>query len=291
MKKKPAIRVWIQLILFILIALIAVNHTLTESGGGIPFLGSASLHAVCPFGGVVSLYTLITAGTFIKKIHESSMVLMYIVFASALFMGPLFCGWICPMGTFQEWIGWVGKKVFRKRFNWFIPYKVDKYLRGLRYVLLGRIVYMTAKSGTLLFQEIDPYYALFQFWTGEVALTAFITLGLVIILSLFVERPFCKYACPYGAVLGVFNFIRIVPLRRNPETCIDCGACDRACPVNIPVSKLLTVKDHQCISCYECTSIDGVCPVPETMEFRLGKFKAGREQASCSPMHPGEVTK
>ncbi len=51
MKKKPSIRIWIQLILFIFIALIAINHTLAESGGGIPFLGSASLHAVCPFGG------------------------------------------------------------------------------------------------------------------------------------------------------------------------------------------------------------------------------------------------
>ncbi len=284
MKKKPAIRVWIQLILFILIALIAVNHTLTESGGGIPFLGSASLHAVCPFGGVVSLYTLITAGTFIKKIHESSMVLMYIVFASALFMGPLFCGWICPMGTFQEWIGWLGKRIFKKKYNRFIPYKVDKYLRWLRYGILARVIYMTAESGTLLFQDIDPYYALFQFWTGEVAVTSFIALGIVIILSFFTERPFCKYVCPYGAVLGVFNFFRVIPLRRNPETCIDCGACDRVCPVNIPVSKILIVRDHQCISCYECTSVDGVCPVPETMEFRTGRYKAGHQQVGCSPM-------
>ncbi len=200
---------------------------------------------------------------------------MFIVFASTLFLGPLFCSWICPMGTFQEWIGWLGKKVFKKKYNRFIPYSIDKYLRWLRYGVLVWVLYMTAVSGTLIFQDFDPYYALFQFWTGEVAFTGFITLGIVIILSLFVERPFCKYACPYGAVLGVFNIFRIVPLRRNPITCIDCGACDRICPVNIPVSKLLIVRDHQCISCYECTSVDGVCPIPDTMEFRTNKYMAG----------------
>ena len=289
MKKKVKIRTWIQLILFILIALIAVNHTLAESGRGIPFLGSASLHAVCPFGGVVSLYNLVTAGTFVKKTHESSLVLMYIIFASALLMGPLFCGWICPMGTFQEWIGKIGRKIFKKKYNRFIPYSFDKYLRYLRYGVLAWVVYMTAVSGKLIFQDFDPYYTLFQFWTGEVAITGFLTLGVVIILSLFVERPFCKYACPYGAVLGVFNLFRIIPLRRNPNTCIDCKLCDRVCPMNITVSKTGKVINHQCISCYECTSDDGVCPVPETMEFRTGRYKAGRKQASCSPMRPGEA--
>ncbi len=273
MKKKVKIRTWIQLTMFIFVALIAVNHTLVESGNGIPLLGSASLHAVCPFGGVVSLYNLVTAGTFVKKIHESSVVLMIIVFTTTLFLGPLFCGWICPMGTFQEWIGKVGKKVLKKKYNRFIPYSIDKYLRFLRYGILTWVIYMTAVSGQLIFQDFDPYYTLFQFWTGEVAITGFITLGIVIILSLFVERPFCKYACPYGAVLGVFNLFRLIPLRRNTSTCINCKACDRACPMNISVSTSGKVRDHQCISCYECTSDDGACPVPNTMEFRTNKFK------------------
>jgi len=273
MKKKVKIRTWIQLAMFIFVAIIAVNHTFVESGNGISLLGSASLHAVCPFGGVVSLYNLVTAGTFVKKTHESSLVLMYIVFASALFLGPLFCGWICPMGTFQEWIGKIGKKIFKKKYNRFIPYGIDKYLRFLRYGVLAWVIYMTAVSGKLIFQDYDPYYALFQFWTGEVALTGFITLGVVIILSFFVERPFCKYTCPYGAVLGIFNLFRFIPLRRNSYTCIDCKLCDKACPMNIPVSKAGKIRDHQCISCYECTSDDGVCPVPNTMEFRTNTYK------------------
>jgi polyferredoxin len=144
MKRKPRLRTIIQVLFFGLIALIAVNHTLVESGEGIPLIAGASLHAVCPFGGVVSLYQLATTGTFVKKIHESSLVLMLIVFVSTLLMGPLFCGWICPFGSFKEGIRRLGKKIFKKKYNHFIPYKFDRILRYLRYVLLTMILVQTA---------------------------------------------------------------------------------------------------------------------------------------------------
>lgn len=272
MKKKGLrIRTIVQIFFFLFIAFIAVNHSLVESGKGVSFFSSASLHAVCPFGGVVSLYSLITDGSFTQKVHESSLVLMLIVFASAVLLGPLFCGWICPFGTFQEYISRLGRKLFGKKFNRFIPYRFDRYLRFLRYGVLAWVIVMTAYTGKLIFADVDPYFALFQFWTGEVAVSGLIALGLVIVLSLFVERPFCKYACPYGAVLGVFNLFRVFGLKRNKTTCIDCKACDRVCPMNIRVSEKGTVRDHQCISCYLCTSGDGVCPVDNTLEFKSGK--------------------
>ncbi|MBN2656773.1 MAG: 4Fe-4S binding protein [Spirochaetales bacterium] len=278
MKKKVKARRWIQIAFFVLAALIAVNHTLAESGMAIPFVAEASLHAVCPFGGVVTIYNLITTGTFVQKIHESSLVLMLIVFGAAILVGPIFCGWICPFGTFQEWLGALGRKIFKKKYNRFIPYKFDKYLRFLRYLVLIWAVFITAWSGKILFADFDPYYALFQFWTGEVAVTGFIALFLVVLLSLFVERPFCKYACPYGAVLGLFNLIRIFGLRRNADTCISCSACDKACPMNIPVSGQSKVINHQCISCFECTSTDGVCPVAGTLEFNTAALKGGKDE-------------
>ena len=275
MAKKLKVRIWIQIIFFSVTALIATNHGLAEAGKPIPFIGEASLHAICPFGGVVSIYNLIATGDLVKMIHESAVVLMLIVFFSALLLGPLFCGWICPFGSFQEWISGIGRKIFKKRYNTFIPYKFDKYLRFLRYGVLVWVLIMTAWSGKIIFADYDPYYALFQFWTGEVAMTAFIALFAVLVLSLFTERPFCKYVCPYGAVLGVFNLFRIVPLRRNASTCISCSKCDTTCSMNIPVSESGKVIDHQCISCYECTSDDGVCPVPATMEFSTKKLEAG----------------
>ncbi len=272
MKKAKVFRKTIQIVFFVLMALIAVNHTLAENGGSIPVLSDASLHAVCPFGGVVTLYQVFTEGRFVKKIHASSLILMIIVLLSAVILGPVFCGWICPFGTFQEWIAGIGKKIFKKRYNRMIPPAVHRLLGYFRYLVLLWVLFMTAKSGQLLFANIDPYYALFQFWTGEVAVSGFIVLGVVVLASLFIERPFCKYACPYGAFLGLTNFFRLFPLRRNTVTCISCKACDKACPMNIPVSTSKTVRNHHCISCYQCTSADGACPVVNTLEFRNNRF-------------------
>ncbi len=278
-RKAGNIRLIVQIFFFALIAVIAVNHTLEEAGKAIPVLSSASLHAVCPLGGVVSVYQFITSGTYVRKIHSAAFILMWIVFALTVFLGPVFCGWVCPMGSIQEWFGGLGKKILGRRFNRLIPYKVDRILRYLRYLMLGWVVYMTAVTGTLVFSNIDPYFALFNFWTSEVAIGGVIILAVVLVLSLIVERPFCKYACPYGAMLGVFNLFRIFKVRRNVSTCIDCKACDRSCPMNIPVSTGGAVQHHQCITCLKCTS-EQVCPVANTVELTTIKLEAATEEAA-----------
>jgi polyferredoxin len=249
---------------------VVIARSLEESGISIPFLKGASLHAICPVGGVVTIYQYITAGTFVQKVHEASFYLMIIVFITAIIAGPIFCGWVCPFGSFQEWISHIGKKIFRKKYNHMISKRLDSMLRYLRYGVLIWVLVMTAVSATLVFAAYDPYYALFNFWTGEVAITGFIALGLVIVLSLFVERPFCKYACPYGALLGITNLFRIFSIRRNQHTCISCGKCNSACPMNIEVSTKSKVRDHQCISCLACTS-EAACPVLETLELNTSQ--------------------
>lgn len=260
------VRKIVQMFFFALIALISINHSLAESGGGIPFLSSASLHALCPFGGVVTIYQVATAGTFVQKIHESSFILMVIGFLLAILFGPVFCGWVCPLGTIQEWVSRFGRKHFKRRFNHFVPARLDNVLRYTRYLVLAWVLYMTAVSGTLIFSQYDPYFALFNFWSSEVALGGVLILVATLALSLFVERPWCKYACPYGAVLGLSNLFRIVGIRRNASTCKADGACSIMCPMNIEVDSKIVVRDHQCISCLECTS-EAVCPVARTVTF------------------------
>jgi len=263
-------RTVIQIFFFVLIALISINHTLVESGAGIPFLSSASLHSLCPFGGVVSIYQYAATGTFVQKIHDSSFILMIIGFLLALLFGPVFCGWVCPFGTIQEWFGRIGQKIFKKRrYNHFIPAKIDRWLRYLRYLVLVWVIYMTAASGTLIFAKIDPYHALFNLWSSELAIGGVIVLALTLLASLFVERPWCKYACPYGAVLGLFNLFRIFSIRRVPGTCRLDGACDITCPMNIKVSEKTMIRDHQCITCLKCTS-ENICPAAGTVELTAG---------------------
>jgi len=263
-------RTVIQVFFFLLVALIAVNHSLAEEGKGIPFLSDASLHALCPFGGVVTIYQYATTGTFVQKIHESSFILMIIAFLTAILFGPAFCGWLCPLGSVQEWFGKLGRKIFKQKYNNLVPAKLDRVLRYSRYLVLIWVLYMTAISGQLIFADYDPYFALFNFWSSEVAIGGLIVLGLTLLLSLAVERPWCKYACPYGAVLGISNLFRVFKIKRQPSTCINCNLCTKQCPMNIDVASKTTIKDHQCISCLECTS-EAVCPVADTVTLQTGR--------------------
>ena len=263
-KFKP--RKIVQLFFFLLILLISINHSLSESGKGIPLLSEASLHGLCPFGGVVSIYQFFAIGTLVKKIHSSSIILMGLIFLLTLLFGPVFCGWICPLGTIQEWFSKIGRKIFKVKFNKFIPYKYDKYLRYIRYLTLIWVIYITAINGILIFEAVDPYYALFNFYTGEVLITGIIVLILTLVLSLFVERPWCKYLCPYGALLGIINTFKVFKIKRNSTSCISCGKCDGVCPMNIEISNKDVITNHQCISCMECTS-ENICPVEDTVEL------------------------
>jgi len=199
------------------------------------------------------------------------MVLMYIVFALAVLFGPVFCGWICPFGTVQELLGKAGRKIFRKRYNAILPVRLDNTLRYIRYFIFALVIYSTACSGWLIFQDYDPYFALFNMFSGEVVLSAYIVLGIVLLLSLIIERPFCKYACPYGALLGITNLFRVFRIGRSRETCINCNLCNEGYPMNIRVSERDAIRNHQCITCLECTS-EKACPVKDTVIFATGRI-------------------
>lgn len=264
MKRKSNFRTLLQVIFFVLIALISINHTLVERGIHIPLLSSASLHALCPYGGVETFVAMITTGTMVKKVHESAVVLLAIILFMSVLFGPVFCSYVCPLGSVQEWLGKIGRKIFKKRYNNFIPAKIDKVLRYGRYIVLGLTVYLSTMSLKLVFEAYDPYYALFNFWTGEIAITSLIVLGVVIISSLFIERSWCKYACPFGALLGLTNLFSVFKIRRNTTTCTSCNLCTKECPMNIDVANTKVITNHQCISCGVCTS-ENICPEADTL--------------------------
>ncbi len=262
-KSKNRLRRGIQIGIFAFIAVLAIGKGLKDAGA-LPWWPEISLHAICPFGGVVTIYQFFTTGDFLPKLHSAAFILMGLGLVTATLFGPIFCGYACPLGSYQEWIGRLGRKLFPKRYGKLIPPKVDRALSYLRYGVLALVVYQTAMVGKLVFADVDPYYALFNFFTGEVAWTALAVLGAVTVLSLIVERPWCRYLCPYGALLGLFNRIRIFPVRRKEATCTHCKSCDRACPMNINVSKAGAVRDTRCISCNQCLS-GNACPVPDTL--------------------------
>lgn len=250
----------LQIFFFVFIGLIAVNYVITESGKELfGFIPNVSLHAICPFGAVESIISLITSGELVSKLQLSSIVLSVLVLLLTLVFGAVFCSFVCPLGTLQEWIGKIGKKIFKKKYNKFIPQKVHNVLRYFRYIALVATIILTFNASRLIFADIDPYYAMYHFFTDEITIGSLIVLAATMIGSLFVERPWCKYVCPYGAVLGLVGKFSIFKIRRKTSTCTNCTLCDRQCPVNIEISKYEKIGHAACIRCMDCVEEDNPC--------------------------------
>lgn len=253
-------RYTIQIFFFIFMGMLAVNHVLSETGRTIfPFLPNVSLHAVCPFGAIESIISLFTAGTLVAKLQTSTLVISALVLLLTLIFGAVFCSYVCPLGTIQEWIGKLGRKIFKKRYNTFIPQKLHGILKYMRYVVLILTVVLTFNAARLIFADFDPYYAMYHFFTDEITIGSLIVLAVVLVSSLFIERPWCKYACPYGAVLGLVGKISIFKIKRKASACNNCTLCDKKCPMNIEISKKKTIGDTHCIRCLDCTEDDNCC--------------------------------
>ena len=96
--------------------------------------------------------------------------------------------------------------------------------------------------------------------------TGAIVLGVLAVASLLIQNFWCRYLCPYGALLGIASFFSPARIRRNPETCIDCAKCVKACPSALPVDTLVTIKSAECTGCLECVA---VCPAKDTLGLSL----------------------
>ncbi|QRN85292.1 FMN-binding protein [Clostridia bacterium] len=269
MKKKKLNRSDVQFAFIIMAILITVNHSLVEVGKGISWISSGYIHYVCPICGVTTIYQFFasSADWLTKLTNPVAWVILGSIMVAVLF-GPIFCGWICPFGGFQDLVSNnLGKRIVKNKHNRYIDKKVDKKLRYLRYVSLAIVFYMTAKSAVTVLENVNPYHALLNLFVGEFAVIGLIVLLIVALASVFIARPWCKYLCPYGALLGLFNIVRVKAIVRNEPTCIHCKKCSRACPMNIEVAESKIVRDHQCISCLECTS-DNACPVEDTVQLK-----------------------
>ena len=285
MKKKRSKRPIIQLIMFIIAVGVTINHSLLESGKGISWLFSSGyIHYVCPICGVTTIYQFFASGAdLITKLQNPVAIVLGLSVSVAIFFGPLFCGWICPFGAFQDFMAKVvGNRFIKEKREGFINRKFDSSMRWLRYVSLLVVIYFTAKSSVAVLESINPYHALLNLFIGEFAVIGLVILVLIALLSTFINRPWCKYLCPYGAFLGIFNIFRVKAIVREPSTCVGCKMCDKSCPMNIEVSKERVVRNHQCISCMECTS-HRACPKGDTVKMKGTKGIV--EKVKLSPVN------
>lgn len=238
-----------------LIAYLGVRHQLVG--------GAAPLDSFCPFGAIESLPSLLGGRGFIGKIGASNLVLLGALGLVTLSLGGAFCGWLCPFGAAQDLLSAIRRRVIGRACV--IPARVHGVLKYARWLVLGLIVHMSGKSLSLWFADYDPFRALFHFkfesWTA-IALVAATVMG-----GLLVERFWCLYLCPLGALVGAVGVFGFVKVRRDGEECSVCTLCARACPSRIPVQEVTAVADEHCTMCLDCVES---CPRPGTLTVSTG---------------------
>ncbi|MBI5960456.1 MAG: 4Fe-4S binding protein [Chloroflexi bacterium] len=240
-----------------------VHHLATEDGT------TASIDALCPFGGLETFWRYLSSGgQYVPKTHASNLILFTGLLVGTLIAGSAFCGWICPFGAVQDLLTGIRKRLHLPEIQ--IPQRLDRILRYGRYVMLGIILYQTIVSVKLWFATIDPYRTLFGLdWLFDfqpaVAWAAYLSIIITLVSSLFVERAWCRYACPLGGALSLVGKFSLLRIRRTEESCKGCAICSRPCPVKLPVDTAKTISSD-CIGCLECVD---TCPRPGALEVKL----------------------
>ena len=272
MNKKSIItryRIGMQSIILLFTFLIGIRHLLPGevSRGG-------AFDAFCPFGGIETLWSFIAYGQTLNTTNLLNFSILIAVLGVSLVAGRAFCGWMCPIGTMQDFLTKIarqisggGKKTIGKKskslYPKTMPSKIDKWLRYLKYLIL---VWVLAASIAAVYPplfDLCPARALFVFkWNTPL-------LGVVLVVfvgsSLLYNRFSCKYLCPLGAILGVFNKISPVHISINNSNCSDCGRCENECIVDIPDLQE-KIRSTECVRCLECLE---TCSTKDVVELRI----------------------
>jgi ferredoxin len=96
--------------------------------------------------------------------------------------------------------------------------------------------------------------------------TALAVVAVLMLLSVVVKNFWCRYACPYGAVMSLASLWSPITIRRDTGACVDCGKCAKACPMDLPVDRLIQVRSVECTACLECVA---VCATENALQFAL----------------------
>ncbi len=218
-------------------------------------------HGLCPYSfvcfGIPSWKGFFASNPFVIA---SSVGLAILVLTP--FLGRLFCGWLCPLGAIQEVLFRLtnGKPKGKVKPN--ISETWHKRLSFFKYLVLFMNVILAFFLVQALYMNACPVIALSNI--GNYLVIGAITLFIFVVSSLFVERFYCRYFCPLGALMNLIiklgNFLKIprIMIKVNKEKCVNCKLCSSNCPMQIDVERDSKVTDSDCILCQRCKT---KCPV------------------------------
>jgi len=243
----------------------------------------AGVEGWLPIAGMMNLrYWLLTRR--VPAIHPAAMFLLITFLAMAFLLRKAFCSWLCPIGTVSEWLWRAGTRMFGRTCQ--LPRWLDLPLRGLKYLLLGFFVWAVAGMSAQGLEDFlrSPYGMIadvkmlnfFRFLGGAGAGV----LGFLVVASVFLPNFWCRYLCPYGALLGITSLFSPLRVRRNPPACIDCAKCARVCPSLLPVDRLLSVKSSECTGCMLCVA---VCPAENALAMQWPRSLVSNSRTARMP--------
>jgi polyferredoxin len=245
-----------------------------ETGGQARYVSRPpGIEGWLPIASLMNLKYLVVTGL-VAEVHPAGMFLLVAFIAISLLFRKAFCSWLCPIGTLSEWLWKGGTELFGKNLR--LPRWLDASLRSLKYVLLALFLWVVLGMSTAdLRAFLDSPYGLvadvkmLDFFRDAGRLTI-IVCSVLVILSIVTKNFWCRYLCPYGALMGLVSVISPARITRDPVSCIDCAKCAKACPSLLPVDVLRSVRTPECNGCFTCIS---VCPVKDALDLRTLRRK------------------
>ncbi|MDW8802212.1 4Fe-4S binding protein [Clostridium sp. A1-XYC3] len=221
------------------------------------------------FGELKQLYSMIASGNFNFTAALPQLLEAIVVIPATILLGRFFCGWICAFGTFNDIIYLLSNRLFKTKF--IVKEKVDSVLKYLKYVVLLFIIFLAWIKGISL-DSYSPWNAFAQ--STEFTETIFLypvgfgILALIVVGTIFIERFFCRYLCPLGAIFSITSKLRLLRINKNREKCGKCRICTNNCSMGIKLYEVDVVNSGECINCMKCISS---CPRSNTELKIVGK--------------------
>lgn len=223
-----------------------------------------------PISGLLGAASWVRGGG-INSIHPAAVIVFLTAILASLLLRRSFCSWICPVAVLSE-SAWKGGFSLMRR-NPRLPVWLDVGLRSLKYLLMLFFIYSIAIAMSP--DALDRFIQSDYHKIADVRLMNFflhispIALGIIlmlVLLSVVLRNPFCRYLCPYGALLGLVAVLSPLRVTRNTERCLSCGVCSQVCPTYIDVMHKKSVVSPECIGCWRCISH---CRFNEALSMRV----------------------